>query len=61
METQDQLRQALMRARTELAFLLSDQVRAQAEEIRDMRQLVNRLVQAIDGNHGAASDRAPLL
>lgn len=61
METQDQLRQALMRARTELAFLLSDQVRAQAEEIRDVRQLVNRLVEAIDGNRGAASDRAPLL
>jgi hypothetical protein len=48
MEPQDQLRLELMRARTELAFLLSDQVRAQAEEIRSMRRHVSQLLEAVN-------------
>ena len=55
MEAQDQLKRELMRARTELAFLLSDQVRAQAEEIRSVRRHVNQLLEAISEKSQLAS------
>jgi hypothetical protein len=55
MEAQDQLRLELMRARTELAFLLSDQVRARAEEVRSMRRRVNQLLEAINEKSKPAS------
>jgi len=50
MEDQDQfsLRRALMQARTELAFLLSDQVVAQANEILNVRRHISQLLDAIN-------------
>ncbi len=55
MEAQDELRLELMHARTELAFLLSDQVPGQASEIRNVRRHINQLVEAINGNRYRAS------
>ena len=50
MPVQDQisLRLELMRARRELAFLLSDQVIVQANEIRNARRHINQLLDAIN-------------
>jgi hypothetical protein len=47
MEMQSQLKLELMYARTELAFLLSEQAPGQAREVRDARERVNELRVAI--------------
>jgi len=60
METQDELRLELMHARTELAFLLSDQVPGQASEIRNVRRHISQLVEAINGNRYRISGGAPV-
>ena len=36
-----------MRARTELAFLLSEQVRSQASEVHNARERINELLETI--------------
>jgi len=51
----DQLTMRLMRARTELAFLLSDQLLAQPEEVRAARRKINLLIEAIGENRFASS------
>jgi hypothetical protein len=60
MDAQDELRLELMHARTELAFLLSEQVLCQASEIRNVRRHINQLVEAINGSRYRASGGAPL-
>ena len=60
MEAQDELRLELMHARTELAFLLSDQVPGQASEILNVRRHINQLVDAINGNRYHISGGAPV-
>lgn len=60
METHDELKLELMHARTELAFLLSDQVPGQASEIRTVRRQINQLVEAINGNRYRALGGAPV-
>jgi hypothetical protein len=60
MEAQDELKLELMHARTELAFLLSEQVPGQASEIRDVRRHINQLVEAINRNRYRASGLAPV-
>jgi hypothetical protein len=59
MEAQDQLRLELMHARTELAFLLSEQVRAQAHEILLARRHVKQLLEEINANRYSASGGSP--
>jgi len=47
MDAQEQLKLEFMRARTALVFLLSEQVRTDAEQIRIARRQVSQLVEAI--------------
>ena len=61
MKAEAQLRLELMHARTELAFLLSDQVPAHADEIRNVRRHINRLLEAINGNRYHVSGADPLV
>jgi ribosomal protein L29 len=60
MEAQDELKLELMHARTELVFLLSDQVPGQASEIRNVRRQINQLVEAINGNRYRILSGAPV-
>jgi hypothetical protein len=60
MEAQDELRLELMHARTELAFLLSDQVPGQASEILNVRRHINQLLDAINGNRYRIPGGAPV-
>jgi hypothetical protein len=60
MKTREQLRLELMHACTELAFLLSEQVRAQADEIRNVRRHINQLLEALNGERYRGSGGAPL-
>jgi hypothetical protein len=57
LDAQDQLKMRLMRARTELAFLLSDQLQAQPEEVRAARRNINLLIEAIGEGRFAGSGR----
>ena len=50
-----QLKLELMRARTELVFLLSEEVRSQASQVRNVRAKVNELLDAIAINTGDVS------
>ena len=52
---QNELRLELMRARTELAFLLSEQAPGHAREVRDARKRVNELRVAIARDAGDAA------
>jgi hypothetical protein len=60
MKTAEQLRLELIHARTELAFLLSEQVRTQADEIRNVRRHINQLLEAINGERYRGPGGAPL-
>ena len=58
MNAQEQLRLDLMHARTDLVFLLSAQVVADADEIRNMRRRVSQLLEAISRNQCRVSSEA---
>jgi hypothetical protein len=60
MKTREQPRLELVHARTELAFLLSEQVRAQADETSNVRRHINQLLEAINGEQYRGSGGAPL-
>jgi len=62
-EAHGRLRLELMQARTELAFLLSDQVCVQTSEVRNVRQRINKLLEAINGGSplGASNGDSALL
>jgi hypothetical protein len=47
MDMLSQLKLELMRARTELVFLLSEEVRSQASQVRNARAKINELLDAI--------------
>jgi hypothetical protein len=55
MATHSQLKLMLMRARTELAFLLSEEVHSQASQVRNARARVNELLEAIAVAAGGVS------
>ena len=52
MDTHDELRLELLRARNELAFLLSDQIYSRDSEVRNVRSRITQLLDTIniDGN-----------
>ena len=58
MDAQEQLRLDLMHARTDLVFLLSAQVLADADKIRNMRRRVGQLLEAISKNQCRISSEA---
>jgi len=55
LDGQDQLEMRLIRARTELAFLLSAQLQTQSEEVRAARRKINLLIEAIGENRFSSS------
>ncbi len=58
MDAQEQLRLDLMHARTDLVFLLSAQVLADADKIRNLRRRVGQLLEAISKNQRRISSEA---
>jgi hypothetical protein len=52
MDTHDELRLELLRARNELTFLLSDQIYSRDSEVRNVRSRITQLLDTIniDGN-----------
>lgn len=55
MDMLSQLKLELMRARTELVFLLSEEVRSQASQVRNARAKINELLDAIAIDTGDVS------
>jgi len=58
MDAQEQIRLDLMHARTDLVFLLSAQVLADADKIRNLRRRVGQLLEAISKNQRRISSEA---
>lgn len=59
MDMLSQLKLELMRARTELVFLLSEEVRSQASQVRNARAKINELLDAIAVDTGDVSSSPP--
>jgi hypothetical protein len=59
MDMLSQLKLELMRARTELVFLLSEEVRSQASQVRNARVRINELLDAIAIDTGDVSSFIP--